>query len=336
MNSTDATACLETTDHAAEENSAVSRFALAFTRCRGEVDRVLDELPEIPQEARRVITRDLSFSPTHEQLRMIDTMAHRTAGKGVLRDRLRSILALRLVAMHALEELLDRPRIDGTRIRRAVDLMPSLVTAIHNMEETLRAELKHLYPADRDCLLQTAHAMLPSKEWITTGDVLAPRLELLALAAQQGDLGKAAPLLTDDEIALIRSALASGEDDTEETSRICINALTLRTIIEDDVASWEVSREHSSGHPLASGADERIRARLSRDKIAYDFLTAQIQARQETAQVAGLQGFADELSRVKGELFASYLELAPALRESGCRLSGGISPPDAPASPSGP
>ena len=299
-----------------EELTSASAFALALASVRADVDRVLDELPEIRQEARRVITRELKFSPTPEQLQMIDSMAHGKAGEGPLQESLRSILALRLVATHALEELLNVPELGAERIRQAGELMPSLVTAVRYMEEGVRSGQDGLAPADRDCLLQTAQALLPSRDLLTTGAVLAPRLELLALAGKQDELITAVPQLTDEDVALVRSAVASGEDWTDGACRVCINALTLRTLIEDDLASWKMSRDVTQGDPLAPGTREWSLAGLERDRIAYAVLSEQLQLRQDTALVAGLREFADELSRVKGELFSSYLKLAPALRET--------------------
>ena len=319
MNSTEATdeiLCIEADDRPPVEEDSSTAFALALTRSRIEVDRVLDELPNIRQEARRVITRDLSFCPDPEQLRMIDSMAHGRAGKGPLRESLRSILALRLVATQAVDELLDATTLDPQRIRRAGELMPPLTTAVRYMEEGVRANVKELPPDDRDCLLQTAQALIPSRESLITGAVLAPRLELLALAGAQDELKAAMPQLTDDDIALVHDFLSSETESTGGASRVCINALTLRTIIEDDLVSWEMLHGVSEGNPEATGSREWSLARLERDKIAYDILAEQLQTRQDMALTAGLGEFADELSRVKGELFASYLKLTPALRDA--------------------
>jgi hypothetical protein len=218
-------------------------LSAALSVSRVAIDRVLDDLPEIRLEARRIITRELGLSPTPEQLQTLDSMAHGVAGRGPLRELLRAALALRLVADRALEELLDAPELDAERIHAAAALLPRLGMEIDAIEESVRCTLDGLAPADRECLLQVSHALIPARDLLIAGEVLAPRLELIALAGKHGDLTAAVPTLSDQDVALVATAVAPNESWSDGACRVCINALAMRTVIDDDLASWAISRE---------------------------------------------------------------------------------------------
>ena len=134
----------------------------------------------------------------------------------------------------------------------------------------------------------------------------------------------AAPGLNDEEIGLLASAFCpphpeepSDEGPNDVPSRVCIDALALRAVIQDDLADWSKVLKECSDEEGAGAAKVAILKRLKRDKAAYHMVTGRLQKHQDTALVAGLNDFAEELRRVQRGLFSSYLKLAPEINSGG-------------------
>ena len=66
-----------------------------------DVDRVLAVMPEIPLEARRLITRELGFDPDTATLETVIQIAHETPPRSSIRRFARTALALLVLALPA-------------------------------------------------------------------------------------------------------------------------------------------------------------------------------------------------------------------------------------------
>jgi DNA-binding phage protein len=273
---------------------------------RAVVDRVLDTLPERRLEARRTITRELEIDPGAEELQTIERIAHAEAGKGEQRELSRLALTARIVADREIRELLDASQLDVTRMSRSAELMPGLLHTVTELENEVRNRADSLRDAEQDFLLQVGHSLVPAAEPLIAATVLAPRLLLFVRAAAQDDPRSCVPTLAETDVALIRAA-THGEL-ADDASRFSINALALRTLIEEDLVAWETGAPEAEPRSL-------ILERMNRQKVAYHIISNRLQQQQDTALVAGLDGFAEQLRSVKHQLFSVYLKLAAVLND---------------------
>jgi hypothetical protein len=281
---------------------------------RSLVEQTLRDLPESRLEARRTVTRELEFDPTPEELQAIDRLA-RESIPGPAGEMSLGALVLRVRAERRVSHVLDAP-LDGPTITGAARTMAELLHEVGVFSAALQAATGALDKDAARFLREVGETLLPSAELVITASVLAPRLSLFRETAAEGELRAAVPALSDSEAARIAATLRGATGSSDDTSRAALNALALRTIIEDDLAAWAAIRD---GSGLESG--ESIGRRLQQDKIAYLVLAAQLQKRQDLALVAGLQSLAGELRAAKRDLFATYTRLAAV-------LNGGTDPGD--------
>ena len=139
--------------------------------------------------------------------------------------------------------------------------------------------------------------------------MIAPRLALFAYASQREQLDS---VLSEEDVELLTSATGAGEARSGETIRTCINAMVLRTAIQDDLVAWQAAQGGDGSE--SDGPPQGLLQRLERDVTAYHVIAEQLQKQQDMALVAGLQEFADELRHSKQKLFSTYLQLAAARR----------------------
>jgi len=290
----------------------------SLTELRGQIDLVLESLPEDAAEARRVVTREFGIDPRPKELQAIARLANDPLSDASLRELACTALAVRILAERGVQELFDSSELALEKIGRSALLMSGLLDTVDTLETEVRGQIELLGPAERNFVLEVVEALQPAAEPLVAGTVVAPRLLALVHAAQQGDPRAVVPSLTDEEVALLHASVSRDARDPErdDVGRPGVNAVVMRTIIDDDLASWE--RIQSSG-PDEAGEDARremVLNRLKRNRTAYRFVSRHLQQRQDTALLAGLQEFAEQLRRMQRDLFSTYLKLAPVLNSS--------------------
>lgn len=293
----------------------LSPLASSLEELCGQIDLVLRSLPEDPGEARRVVTRELEIEPRPEELEAIAKIAHDPVGVGSVRELACTALALHILAERGVQELFESPAPSAEAIGRSALLMSGLLDTVNTLETEVQGRAGDWQPREREYLLEVVDALLPSAEPLIAGMVIAPRLLELIHAAGHGDLRSAVPSLTDEEAALVTEQV-QGRGGRDGPGRPGINAVALRTVIDDDLASW--LRLGDSTEP-ANPRREAMLDRLKRDRTAYRFVSRQLQHRQDTALRAGLRDFAEAVRHSQRSLFSTYLELAPVLNRTGKR-----------------
>jgi hypothetical protein len=292
-----------------------SQFEVYLGQVRSCVDSALDGLPENRLEARRLITRALGLDPSAEELQTVVRLAHDPVGQGPLGNISRIALASRVIAERELLELFDAEELDSSRIARSAEVIPGLLRSVTALEELIRSKAETLSETERDFLLQVGGSLVPAREPLVAAAVLFPRLQFFAEAARAEDPRSAAPSLTDGDVALLKAANRAEAGPSDRSSRTCINAVALRAIIDEDLTEWKAMQD--GGKADDGNKTERTRAllRLERDRTAYRVVSERLQQQQDTALVAGLQDFAEQLRSVKQGLFSTYLRLAAVLQD---------------------
>jgi len=158
---------------------------------------------------------------------------------------------------------------------------------------------------DRDYLLHIGEVLRCPDDAIRVAMLLAPRLAQLLKLASADDPPAGACGLSEHELELVRHVAREPGEPGPQSSRICINALAVRSVMEDDLRT--------------GAAMERLQA----DKTACQFVSERLQQQQDRALVAGLTGFADEMREIARSLFAVNLKLLNVLRDGATPRRGG-------------
>jgi hypothetical protein len=286
-------------------------FEEHLQQVRDETDQVLAGLPDNKLEARREITRALGIDPSPEELQTIVKVAHEPPPSEIFRELAYTALAVRVLAHRELRELLDARGLDSARLGLAARLIPQLRRIANTLEREIDRNVEMLREQERDYLLRVGDSLIPSIDTLQAAEVLAPRLVEFASECASGDPRRSIPSLSDEEAELIASALRPSGASCGDASRIRLNALALRTVINDDLDAWEgVSDEGVE----VEAERQRILERLERDVTAYQVVSERLQQQQDTALVADLRDMADELRRAKQGLFSCYLKVSSVLK----------------------
>jgi len=284
---------------------------------RTDVDKALADLPPGLLPARRLIAREMQFEPRPEELQTIVKIAGFVSTSIVGYELPRQMLALRVLAERALRYHWDSRRLSADRLGHTAALIEDLLVARQQFQVDLTIDpdaMSQLADDERDFLLHVDDVILPPKERLEATSVLAPRLELLARQATGGELGKTFPGLNDDEIEMFDQAVHLDDDSPEGPSRICLDAVALRTVYEECQSLWENSAEIDDTDFIEQLRD-RIRSQLRKTESAYRVVSQQLQAQQDTAISASLDEFAEEVRGVKSKLFEVYLKTRPLMKD---------------------
>jgi len=281
---------------------------------RERVRRTLERLPENRLEARRRITRELGFDPSAEELHSVVRLAHDPAASDGSAELGRRALAVRRLADGELLDVFDAPRLDPDKLADSAGVIPGLLAEVTRLECELRGAADAAGDAERDFLLQVLGTLLPAREPLLTAVVLFPPLLLLARAADDDDPRRRIPSLHDEDLPLLTPAAPAGEADPRRSSRACVNAIALRIIISKDLEAWEaVTGDATAG--ISNGGLRRLLERLERERTAYRVVSDRLQQQQDTALMAGLSEFSEQLRGVKQNLFSMFLKLAAVLKD---------------------
>jgi hypothetical protein len=275
-------------------------FEQALSGVWNSVEDLLGEMPRSRLEARRLITRELRFEPRPEELQAIVSMAEERTDKGLRRELPRSMLSLRVLAERELSVLLGENRLEAARLEQSAALLPKIEREVQRLEAKLRSStetMAGMTVEDRDYLLYIGKALRCPDDAIRVAMLLAPRLAQFLKLASAEDPPAGACGLSERELELIWDAVREPDEPGPQPSRICINALAVRSIMEEDLRT-RAGRE-----------------RLQADNRAYQFVCERLQKQQDMALIAGLTGFADEMWEVARSLFAVNLKLLDALRD---------------------
>jgi hypothetical protein len=284
------------------------------------VDKVLTKMPETSLEARRLITKELGFDPRPEELQTIMDMAGDDALMGLRRELPRSLLSLRVLAARELGVLLGENRLEVDRVKVAVALLPKIAKETERLDEKLQStseSMAGLTAEDRDYLLNVGDVLRCPEKTIRVALLLAPGLLRFQQIAMADNPDAETYGLSDYELAMIQSTLQASTECRSQPSRICINALAMRSIMEDDLETWrETFADKLPQDEEAQQARDESLQRLQDDKIAYQFISERLQKHQDMALIAGLNGFAREMREIARSLFAINLDIDGALREA--------------------
>jgi hypothetical protein len=292
-----------------------------LTELRGQIDLVLESLPESPAEARRVVTREFGIDPRPKELQAIARLARDPIGDASLRNLACTALSLRILAERGVQELFDSSELAAQSIGRSALLMLGLLDTVDTLETEVRGRIELLAPAERNFVLEVVEALQPAAEPLVAATVVAPRLLALVHATRKGDPRAVVPSLTDEDVETLTAAVSGDAKQQDGVGRPGMNAVVMRTIIDDDLASLERIRSLDAGESDNGARAEVVLDRLRRDRTAYRFVSRRLQERQDTALLAGLQKFAEQLRRIQRDLFSTYLKLAPVLNSVTAKTS---------------
>jgi len=291
--------------------------AALLAETRLHVERVLATIPDNRLEARRVITREWGFDPTPQQLQVIVRLAHDPVAKdGLQRELTRAALAARIFVELLLRDLIDTKELDAGRIREIGSSLPDCAHALQMLEVQFQAIGEGLGSVEREFLEQAGGALIPSGDTIVTAEVMAPRLERIALAESEEDVRSAAPLLTTAELQTLVSIVCPEPADSTtahylEADRACLNAAVLSAVMLDDLTAVEELADS-----VVDGSDtdeEQALERLSRDRIAYRLVRGRLRRQVDAATMAGLGDYAATLRRSQRGLTHTHSRLVGIL-----------------------
>lgn len=273
------------------------------------LDAVLAAMPDSFLEARRLITRDLGFDPSPEQLQTLLRMALDSPLSDEQQQLASSFVAVRVLADRAMRELFGRRRLRGGRVLEIAQRLPALLERARECEDRLRALLAHDGgpPAEaRNFLLQVGDAMTPPREDLLTGLVLAPRLATFSTATSPDQLRRQVPGLEESEAFMVVAGLSEADATVGGPSRVAADALALRTLLQE-----ELDRQEGE----ADGTAEPQHGRLRRLRVACRVIVERLGRQGAAAVTAGLDDTAEELRRIGRTLYAQQLRLSPVLRD---------------------
>lgn len=266
-------------DYASERLLAVARALDAWFR----------DLPPKKLDAKRFLADKAGFEPAAEVLQAACGIADGTI-PAESAARVRDLLALRYAVDIELAALFVPPRPAAATLERTIDLAPRLLD--------LRDRAAVALEQESDVVRRYGRPLLPDRDELVTAVVLAPRLLVSACAGGPGELLADAPSLTPSEAGLF-FRVAAGEPGV---SRVCLDAVLLRTRLQDDRTAWE------------SGGGAHLADRLDADRIAYHVVSARLQDDQDAALKARMEELAATIRDVQRSLFAEYRRVLPAIR----------------------
>ena len=306
--------------------TAPERPLLSFAEAQEAIGIRLNELlssyPDSGIEARRRITCDLHFEPRPEELQMIARIAGDETKEGPRREVPRALLVLRVIADRELKRLYEMPALERDVIEHLAEVVPEIAREARRLV-TLLSEVvvqDDLFQHDREYLMQIGDAFEVSRDELVAASVMAQELARVVRAVADGALEEATPSLAPEEREAIaacatRAAVDAGEPVRDDpSSRARIDALVLRAHVDGLLVRWNALGNPSEDDPERREQRDRLLEDLRQARMAVTAIGSRIQDRQDTALVAGLSGFAEELRRAARDLFSSKLKLAPVLR----------------------
>jgi hypothetical protein len=300
---------------AASENGSTSTeqsLDRVLERLSEQIEPILRGMPAGRLEARRLITRELGSEPRPELLQTIVGIAQDVTAAGVRRELPRRLLATYVLADRELRDLFATTQLDPKRLAGTARTLPQLVELSRSVEDEVGTAIEGLAMGDRDYLLHVADSLTLPQETLVAAALLAPRLELLVRHAREGNLRQAVPSLDDGEVELFLRA--AGRRGGEMPSRVILDAIALRTIIDEDLTEWNEIAEANADRPLSPELRQEFHDRLARNRTGYHVISDRLQKQQDAALVADLDRFAEEMREAQRRLFSTYLKLAPTLR----------------------
>lgn len=298
------------------QEAATIAFVNEIHTFRHKIEDLLDRLPHEAGEARRMVTREWAIEPDISQLDTIVRIAGDREAAGPRRDLPRRLLMLRVLAERELSRMWVSGRLDTDELRHSAELAPRLLLEFKRLENEfckVLASMEGLTLEDREFLLQVVDSLMIRDEPLVTAQLIGPRLEELAHAAERGELDTASPFLSAEEAALFPQALPDAAG--ESPSRAIIDAIALRSLIQEDLQRWRESPEDVA-------LDERnaLLERLQMQRVAYQVINERLKSHHEGVLAAGLDEYAGELGTARAGLCAAHLQLVAVLdhaRQSG-------------------
>lgn len=273
------------------------------------LDAVLRAMPDSLLEARRLITRDLGFDPSPEQLQTLLRMALDSPLSADQQQLAKEFVRVRIRADSSIRELFGTRQLRGQRVLEIAEGLPALLGQARECEDRLRGLLAHDGgPAAeaRDFLLQVGDSMSPPREQLLAGLVLAPRLARFSAATSPDELRRQVPGLEESEAFMVMAGLSEADATVGGPSRVGADALALRTLLEEELDRWEEGE---------SAEREPRLCRLRRLQVAFRVIATRLQRQGAAAVSAGLDDTAEELRRIGRTLYAQRLRLSHVLHE---------------------
>jgi len=291
-------------------------FADLFRATRCEVDAVLGKVPDSLLEARRLITREMQFEPRPEELQAIVKIAGFTSTSIVCYEFPRQMLALRVLAERELAGYLGGRRLHAEKLERTGAMIEELLAVGEQAKAdlTMNAESMALVSDEERRFLQyVLDVVALPKAKLEAAAVLAPRLEFVAKLVATGNIAETFPGLNDQEIEMFNHAVHLDEDDPAGPARVCLEAVALRTILDEYISVWGRS-DYLEDAELIDQLQQSIREQLLEAETAYRVVNENLQIQQDEAIAASLDDFAKELRTAKSRLFDTYIKTQPLVR----------------------
>ncbi len=291
----------------------------SLAELRARIDAALASPPGDRAELRARVAGQLGIDPRPEEVEAIARIAA-GAGGDRMRELVGTALALRVLAERGTRGLFEPTEFSPEGIGRSARLVSGLLGTVDAFQAEVRDRLDGLAPRERDDLLEVADALLPEVEPLIAGTVLASRLVALAEATESGEPRAVVPALTDSDVAALSAAAHDAEGEGDDLRWLGVNAIALRTVIEDDLAAWQQVQD-AAGEDHAA-AREQVLERMKRDRATYRFVAHVLQRRLDEALLAGSADSTLRLRRLQRELFSIYLRLTAALTVAAQPASG--------------
>lgn len=261
--------------------------------------QMLRDIPASRLTLSHRIEGDLGFRARAETLQAISALA------GISEPRLvgvvRRAFAIHVLAVETIRTFWSAmPLQDALRPAGAGGLK-WLLDACERADAELVSLREAIHRDHREHVRVARAALIPNTEPLEAAVALAPQLDVLSRAMQNGGLLQALPELAPKELETVRMALLADPDPAERPDRALVDGLVLRTLIE---------RHLNEGQPSAATMPDEFARRLSADKVAYRHVSHRLQARCADLLRDGQRGAADLAVLIQKALFATYLKLA--------------------------
>ena len=316
-----------------ELTTASIESATSLSEIRALTDSLIDELPSDRLDAKRMIERALVIELRADELQAIAAIAEDGESAGEFRELPRAILAARALANQQLGAF-SSGRVPLQALASTGQLLAIALDERGRIEDALRDFLGSVSGssgAESQRLGEVCEVLLPERQPLVAALVLIPRLKALAAAAEAGDPRVMAPSLDESEVALLRSSASDGGLDELHCSRLRVDAVALRTIIEGDLQQWfRLAAEDGDEQVLCERRE--VFTRFTRDRLAHEVLTGHLQSGQDAALKANDRTTAQALRNARGRLFAEYLKLVPILRRGAAAVTDPVVDEAAPIS----
>jgi len=285
---------------------------------RSEVDEVLADVPTSLLEARRLITREMQFEPRPEELQAIVKIAGFTSTSVFCYEFPRQLLSLRVVAERELGDHWGERHLSAEKLEQAGTLVEELLEASEQTAIDLESNAEAMATVteeERSFLTYVAKVMALPRERLESAAVLVPRLEFVAKLVTNGSIREMLPELDEHEIEMFNQAVNLEDDGQKGPSRVCLEAVALRTIFSEYLSVWERSG-YLDDAELIEQLQQSIREQLAEAETAYRVVNQQLQVQQDEAIAASLDDFAKEVRNAKSRLFETYVKTQPLMRQA--------------------